>query len=102
MKTFQVTYQPTRLYASEDVAHWLGVRHADLMRSFEAMYQTWPEVGDCGVTDTTAKPKQGGQPFSSLLIPGAALAAFLYWRSCRGKPEAIFSALRTFSEGEEQ
>ena len=55
MKTFQVTYQPTRLYASEDVAQWLGVRHADLMRSFEAMYQTWPEVGDCGVTDTTAK-----------------------------------------------
>lgn len=102
MKTFQVTYQPTRLYASEDVAQWLGVRHADLMTSFERMFQTWPEVADCGVIDTTAKPANGGQHFSSLLIPAAALAAFLYWRSCHGKPEAIFSTLRTFSEGKEQ
>lgn len=58
----------TKWYASDEVAHWLGVRHIDLYRSFLRMTDEWPEVFDSG----------------------AALAAFLYWRDQHGKPEAFF------------
>lgn len=94
MKTFQVTYQPTRLYASEDVARWYGIRHADFLASFYRVCETWPEVADCGVQRTTTEPKHGGKPFASLMISGAALAVFLYWREHHGKPETVFSRLR--------
>lgn len=84
----------TRWYASEDVAHWLGVRHADLYKSFLRMADVWPEVFDCGVEFFSSKSNRGGAPFASLLMSGAALAAFFYWREHRGKPEAIFNTLR--------
>ena len=83
----------TRWYASEDVAHWLGVKHADLYRSFLNMSNMWPEVFDCGVEFSTSTGADG-KKFASLMMTGAALAAFLYWRERRGKPEAIFNTLR--------
>ena len=83
----------TRWYASEDVAHWLGVKHADLYRSFLNMSDMWPEVFDCGVEFSTSTGSNG-KKFASLMMTGAALAAFLYWREHHGKPEAIFNTLR--------
>ena len=80
----------TKWYASDEVAHWLGVRHIDLYRSFLRMTDEWPEVFDSGVEFSTSKPVNSGASFASLLMTGAALAAFLYWRKHHGKPEAIF------------
>lgn len=81
-------------YASEIVARWLGVRHADLYKSFLRMTDEWPEVFDCGVEFTSTQPTTGGARFASLLMTGAALAAFLYWREHHGKPAAMFHWLR--------
>lgn len=78
-------------YASEDVAHWLGVRHADLLQSFNRMLEVWPDVS---FEYTTAKHPTNGTLFPSILMTGATLAAFLYWRKCHGKPETIFASLR--------
>lgn len=87
------TFTQTRWYASEDVARWLGVRHADLYNSFLRMAEVWPEVFDCGVEFSSSKRISGGGRFASLLMTGAALAAFLYWRDHHGKPEGFFNRM---------
>ena len=85
-------WSQTKWYASEDVAHWLGVKHADLYRSFLNMSESWPEVLDCGVEFSTSTAKNGLK-FASLLMTGAALAAFLYWREHHGKPDRFFTRM---------
>lgn len=82
----------TKWYASEDVAHWLGVAHRDLYQSFLNMSEVWPEVFDCGVEFSTSTATNGTR-FASLLMTGAALAAFLYWREHKGKPDRFFSRM---------
>ena len=90
MSFSESNWPQTKWYASDDVAHWLGVRHADLYRSFLRMADVWPEVYEAGVEFSSSKPVNGGASFASLLMTGAALAAFLYWREHHGKPEIFF------------
>lgn len=79
----------TGWYASEDVANWLGVRHVDLLQSFNRMIEVWPELLDFGVKFDYSAPIKRGDP-SPLLITGGAFAAFLYWREQNGDPEVFF------------
>ena len=86
-----VTSLHTYGYFSEDVAHWLGIRHADLLRSFNRMLEVWPDVS---FEYTNATNPTNGTLFPSIEMSGETLAAFLYWRKCHGKPETIFASLR--------
>ena len=77
------------VYSTVDIARKLGMRHSVLMISIERMLNHFPELVAC-LEDWQAKPQKGGAVFNTYMVTGGFLAAFLYWRSCNGKPSPMF------------